>query len=202
MPSPPPDAIPLGARSTRSWNDTEHYGRFSARDRWTTVRRPPLGRQPAERCPLAGAKRRGRTGSRRDLNPLTEPISVASGSGDAVLTECSIGPVAVAPSFGSPALRLVLSLCAKERAAVAAGKAPEGVPGAIGIRIPRCSARAHRADLRRVGVGCRRAHRVLHRTCRRCSIACATRLRVALLGCATGRSDVVAGDAPEGVSDV
>jgi len=30
----------------------------------------------------------------------------------------------------------VLSLCAKERAAVAAGKAPEGVPGATGIRSP------------------------------------------------------------------
>jgi len=29
--------------------------------------------------------------------------------------------------------------------------------------LPRCSARARRADLRRVGVGCRRAHRVLDR---------------------------------------
>ena len=36
--------------------------------------------------------------------------------------------------FAGP--RLVLSLCAKERVAVAAGNAPEGVPGATGIRSP------------------------------------------------------------------
>ena len=36
--------------------------------------------------------------------------------------------------FAGP--RLVLSLCANERVAVAAGNAPEGVPGATGIRSP------------------------------------------------------------------
>jgi hypothetical protein len=67
-----------------------------------------------------GAKRRARNGSGRDRNPhprcsarAHRPLSVASGSGAAVLTECSIGPVAVDPSLGSRALRLVLSACAK-----------------------------------------------------------------------------------------
>jgi hypothetical protein len=67
---------------------------------------------------------------------LTELLAVASASDAAVLTPCSVGRVAVAPSLGSRALRVAASFCAKARSTVAAGDAPEGVPDAIGIGSP------------------------------------------------------------------
>jgi hypothetical protein len=67
---------------------------------------------------------------------LTEPLAVASNSDAAVLTRCSVVRVAVAPSLGSRVVRLAASFCTKERSAVAAGDAPEGVPDAIGIGSP------------------------------------------------------------------
>jgi hypothetical protein len=98
--------------------------------------------------------------------------------------------------------RTVTSLCAKERVAVAAGNAPEGVPGATGIRSPDAPPVLAEPISVASGSGAVVLTECSIVTCRRCSIACATRLRVALLCCATGRSDAAAGDAPEGVSDV
>jgi hypothetical protein len=132
---------------------------------------------------------------------LTEPLAVALESGAELLTECSVGCVAVAPSLGSRALCVALSFCAKERSAVTAGDAPEGVPDVIEIRSP--DAPPVLTELLAFASG---AGAALLSECSVVRAAVAPSLgsralRVAASFCAKERSALAAGDAPEGVPD-